>query len=299
MLHVLHVTWRPSRSVRFRWNWSRGNHPPHAAGLRASTDSVARGCDRYLAPVPERDLVLLLPPSEGKAAGGAGQWKTTSGTFGRRLGEQRAQVVQALATATLSSKQLGVSGDLFTRAVAATEAIVSGKATALPAHERYTGVVWEHLAPATLTEAQRRRVLVPSALLGLVAAADPVPDHRLKFDVNLAGVGRLDRFWRPHLTEALRARPATPFVDLLPNEHRAAIDLEAIARRSRKHTIVRTAFIGATGHDAKAVKGELARHLLEHGLTSDAVAAFTWQDWTATYDESAGRLHARAGTSSA
>lgn len=258
------------------------------AGGPASGLTVAQRCDRYLAPVPDPDLVLLLPPSEGKASGGAGRWRPTSGTFGRRLGGLRQQVVDALAGADLGPKQLGVSGELLTRALAATDAIVAGRARSLPAHERFTGVVWEHLDPATLDDERRRRVLVPSALLGLVAATDPVPDHRLKFDVNLAGVGRLDRFWRPHLAEALRARPATTFVDLLPNEHRAAVDLDQLTTRSRKHRFVRTAFTGASGHDAKAVKGELARHLLDHGLSAETVAAFTWQDWTATYDADAG-----------
>lgn len=255
------------------------------ANLRALGLTVATTCDRYLSPVPPPDLVLLLPPSEGKASGGAGRWRPTSGTFGRRLGDGRRQVIEALAGTDLGPKHLGVSGELLARATAATEAIVAGKARALPAHERYTGVVWEHVDPATLDDERRRRVLVPSALLGLVAATDPAPDHRLKFDVSLPGIGRLDRFWRPVTTDALRARPAATFVDLLPNEHRAAVDLDALATRSRKHTLVRTAFLGATGHDAKAVKGELARHLLDHGLTIDTAASFSWQGWTATYDE--------------
>jgi hypothetical protein len=249
-----------------------------------SRTNVAGTCDRYLAPVPAPDLVLLLPPSEGKAAGGDGRWRPTSGTFGRRLGDVRRRVIDALAATELGPKHLGVSGELLARAAAATDAIVAGKAKALPADERYTGVVWEHLDPTTLDDDRRRRVLVPSALLGLVAATDPVPDHRLKFDVSLAGVGRLDRWWRPHLTDALRARPASTFVDLLPNEHRAAVDLDAITARSRKHTVVRTAFTGASGHDAKAVKGKLARHLLDHGLAAETVAAFAWQGWTAAYD---------------
>lgn len=241
---------------------------------------------------PAAELVLLLPPSEGKASGGAGRWRPTSGTFGRRLGDARRQVITALGATDLGPKQLGVSGDLLARALGAAAAIGAGTARALPAHERFTGVVWEHLDPMTLDDEARRRVLVPSALLGLVAASDPVPDHRLKFDVSLAGIGRLDRFWRPHLTEALRARPAATFVDLLPNEHRAAVDLDQLVTRPRKHRVVRTTFAGAGGHDAKAVKGELARHLLDHGLGAEAVAGFRWQDWSATYDDGAGVLTA-------
>jgi cytoplasmic iron level regulating protein YaaA (DUF328/UPF0246 family) len=223
------------------------------------------------------DLVVLLPPSEGKANGGRGRWRPASGTFGRRLGAQRGEVIEALARMALDERHLGVRGELLQRAIAATGAIVGGRAKALTASQRYTGVVWQHLDPMSLTDDQRRRILVPSALLGLVGGNDPVPDHRLKFDVRIDGIGRLDRFWRPHVTEAVRARTASaaPIVDLLPNEHRAAVDLVAIGRRRRR--VITVTFTGTTGHDAKAVKGALTRHLLTHGLD----APFAWNGWSA------------------
>src|SRR4051794_19153840 len=148
----------------------------------------------------DRDVVVLLPPSEGKAEGGLGRWSPSSGRFGRRLSAPRQAVIDALADSELSERQLGVRGELLDRALRATAAIVDGRARRLSAWQRYTGVVWQHLDPATLDEEQRARILVPSALLGFVAGNDPVPDHRLKFDVRLHGElhQRLDRFWRPH-----------------------------------------------------------------------------------------------------
>jgi cytoplasmic iron level regulating protein YaaA (DUF328/UPF0246 family) len=211
------------------------------------------------------DLVVLLPPSEGKAAGGTGRWAPTSGRFGRRLHEPRQAVVDALARTELTERQLGVRGDLLDRAHAAAAAIVAGRARRLAAWQRYTGVVWQHLDPATLDDEQRARILVPSALLGLVGGNDPVPDHRLKFDVRLDGdLGqRLDRFWRPHLTDALRhaTTARTTIVDLLPNEHRNAIDLDGDrVLRKRVHRPDDVPNIG--GHDGKAAKGLLARRYL-------------------------------------
>lgn len=196
-------------------------------------------------------------------------------------------MVEALARSELGEKQLGVRGEMLDRAREAIDALAAGRGRPLAACDRYTGVVWDHLGAATLAADQRAAVIVPSALLGLVTGNDPVPDHRLKFDVSLVGIGRLDRFWRPLVTEALRSRPATTFIELLPNEHRAAIDWDEVGR-SRKHTLVRTAFTGATGHEAKAVKGVLARHLLDHGL--DAIDRFAWHDWSATYDAEALQL---------
>lgn len=223
---------------------------------------------------------VLLPPSEGKAEGGARRWQPASGAFGRRLKQQRTAVVDALGRTNLGEAKLGATGALFERASRANHAVAAGTARNLPAHRRYTGVVWEHLDPGTLDAGTLARILVPSALLGLVTANDPVPDHRLKFDVSLDGIGRLDRFWRPHLTDAVKklTTPGDTIVELLPREHTAAIDLDAIAKRRR---VIRTAFTGTTGHDAKAVKGALARHVLTH----DDPSTFAWQGWTATYGD--------------
>lgn len=221
-------------------------------------------------------LLVLVPPSEGKATGGKGRWKPTSGRFGRRLGAARADVIEALGRTPLSEAKLGAHGALYDRATAANAAVAAGTAKALPAWQRYTGVVWEHLDPATLTDDRRTRILVPSALLGLLTANDPVPDHRLKLDVSLDGIGRLDRWWRPHLTDTLKkvTSPHDTIVELLPNEHRAAIDLDAVAKRRQ---VIRTTVEGVSGHDAKAVKGALARHLLRHGLDEP----FGWCGWRA------------------
>ena len=153
----------------------------------------------------------------------------------------------------------GHAGDLGRRAADAVTALHEGTALALPAWQRYTGVVWEHLDPATLKPAQRRRIVVMSALLGVVGAEEPVPDHRLKLSVSLPKLGRLDRWWRPAVTEALLAAGTGPIVDLLPKEHAAAVDWDVLAAHRE---VVRPAGSGVTGHAGKAAKGRLARALV-------------------------------------
>jgi len=228
--------------------------------------------------------LVLLPPSEGKAPGGRGSWVADAGDLGA-LGPQRRAVVEALGRIdrhdpAVVAKVFGVRGELADRAVEAVDALLEARAPALPAWRRFTGVVWEHLEPATIPVPLRRRVLVPSALLGLCRATDLVPDFRLKLSVSLPGLGRLDRFWRPVLVGAL-GRTRGPVVDLLPNEHAAAIDLAPLASR-----VVRVAFVdaggAAIGHDAKAVKGELARAVLLEGL--DVLDDFAWKGWSAARD---------------
>ncbi len=105
-------------------------------------------------------LFILLPPSEGKAEGGiaSAKWRETSGVFGKQLGTQRSELVEQLKKAKGGDeKLLGVSKAHLARAKDANASLRG--APTLVAHERYTGVVWDHLDLASLTSAQRTRAL--------------------------------------------------------------------------------------------------------------------------------------------
>ena len=207
-------------------------------------------------------LTILLPPSEGKAQGGRGApWSPDAGTFGAELARSRAAVAKALRQAKGGDQRLlGVRGDNFDRARQANRSLIG--APTMAAWRRYTGVVWDHLAPADLTIAQRRSIIVVSGLHGLIRGDDPTPDYRLKIGVNLAPLGLLSTWWRTTLSDALGdhvTRRKRFVVDLLPIEHRAAwmpngVDGVSVVLRERSGR--------PGGHFAKAAKGELARHLL-------------------------------------
>lgn len=228
-------------------------------------------------------MIVLLPPSEGKAEGGRRGWRPDDGAFAG-LADRRVAVAEAVVANLDDRRRLfGTEGPLADRAADAARAVATGTAPVLPAWRRFTGVVWDHLDPATLPPAVRRRILVPSASLGLSRGDDPVPDFRLKLSVSLPGLGRLDRWWRAPLTEAV-ARTRGPIVDLLPHEHAAALDLGAL----RRDRVVRVDFVtadgrGAAGHAAKAVKGVLARAVLLDGL--GALEGFQWEGWRACRGE--------------
>ena len=231
-----------------------------------------------------RPPLLLLPPSEGKAAGGRRAGRPDS--FADELATPRAAVLDELGhvlrhtDAAARTTVLGVRGELLDRALAATDELVDGTAPVLPAWRRYSGVVWAGLDPATLGPADRRRILVPSALYGLSTAADPVADYRLRLLVVLGRIGRLSTYWRPSLTTALAARArGRVVVDLLPAEHAHALDLSALEGSAR---VVRVRFVGpdgrrAVGHEAKTAKGRLARALVDGGL--EAADDFTHDGW--------------------
>jgi cytoplasmic iron level regulating protein YaaA (DUF328/UPF0246 family) len=211
--------------------------------------------------------MLLLPPSEGKAEGGStrrARWTPERGNLGTRLSERRLDVVEALAAAHGGDeKLLGVKGDHLLRAQSANSSLIG--APTLPAWQRYTGVVWDHLDPASLPAVARQRILVVSGLLGFARADDPVPDYRLKMGANLPPLGKLSTWWRDALTTELRRlAPRRVVVDLLPQEHRAALDLSGLDGVSL--TLVDPSGKPG-GHFAKAAKGELARAILTDGIT--------------------------------
>lgn len=231
-------------------------------------------------------FIVLLPPSEGKAEGGdpSVPWHAESGVFGAVLGQWRGDLARELRRLKGGDAALlGVKGPLLDRARDANATLVG--APTLPAWRRYTGVVWDHLDLAALPTVARTRatarIVVVSGLAGLVRADDPLPDYRLKMGARLAGYGALSAWWRDDLTEALATwSKGRTVVDLLPQEHRGAIDwndldavrVDLVARRGGR--------VG--GHDAKAAKGLLARHLLtETGDIAPMVASFDHPAYTA------------------
>ena len=215
--------------------------------------------------------LILLPPSEGKAAAGSGPvW--SPGSMSLALDLQREETLAALAVAMQApeaarSTLLGVKG----RALAAATAANRGVRTAptLPAIERYTGVLFEALDHGSLPAAQRKRlnssVLIFSGLWGAVAPADPIPDYKLKMGAALPRLGKLSTWWRGDLSAAIAARAAGRTVwNLLPAEHAAAWDAPAgLAQITVRFLEPRPdGSLTAVSHWNKYLKGALVRYLL-------------------------------------
>ena len=235
-----------------------------------------------------QDFLLLLPPSEGKAETGnqSRPWTPQLGAFGAVLETSRAQIVNQLRKDKGGTqKLLGVSGAHLTRAQSCNMQLIG--APCLPAWQRYTGVVWDHLDLSSLTATQRnafiKRIIVPSGLLGLVRADDHVPDYRLKMGARLAPFGTMSKFWNETITDALVAVvKKRAVVDLLPNEHRAAINWNKLDNVVRVDLVSHSgAVVG--GHNAKAAKGLLARHLLvsTNSEVRRTVASFKHPEYSA------------------
>jgi cytoplasmic iron level regulating protein YaaA (DUF328/UPF0246 family) len=71
----------------------------------------------------------------------------------------------------------------------------------------------------------------------------------------------------------------TTVVNFLPQEHAASIDFNSLAENGH---VVNVHFVAndekrAVGHDAKAIKGVLARHVLTDGL--ETIESVQWRGW--------------------
>ena len=221
-------------------------------------------------------MLILLPPSEGKKPGGSGQWKHDGGPFGRALVDPRELVASSLArTLPTALKVRGVTAEHAQM----VNAHLLGAPT-LPAHERYTGVVYQGLASDTLPPdvmaTAKRSIVVLSGLTGLVRLSDPVPDYRAPMDASIDGIGKLSTYWKPIITPLLhKAAKREAVIDLLTQVHRSAV--EPAGDNWFTVDLVHADVTG--GHAAKFAKGRLARWLLEHEITE--LRRWKFEGWTA------------------
>jgi cytoplasmic iron level regulating protein YaaA (DUF328/UPF0246 family) len=212
-------------------------------------------------------VLILLPPSEGKtpAVGGdAVDWASLSFPG---LNGYRAKVLEALGTVSAHKDALALLGvGASLRADVERNTRLHAEPAA-PAHQVYSGVLYDALGYDSLTAVQRKKaeasVLVVSALWGAIRFGDRVPAYRLSMGTALPDVGRLASFWKPQLTEALlAAAEGELLVDCRSSTYAAAWTPPA------PQTVAVNVFSEVGGvrkvvsHFAKHTRGELARHLL-------------------------------------
>ena len=217
-------------------------------------------------------MLVLLPPSEGKAAGGRGAPLDLDRLSHPSLNPVRARLVDALEAAARTDPD-GLRTALGCPLGEVEKDAVLRTSPTLPALRRYTGVLYEALSYATLSPAGRRRanasLRVASALFGLLSPTDPVPAYRLSGGTSLPGVGSLAAAWRPVLEPELAA--ARLVVDLRSGPYAAlarvpgAVQVRVLRESDGARTVV--------SHDNKHTKGRLARALCEDGARSVADVA--------------------------
>ena len=220
-------------------------------------------------------VLVLLPPSEGKAVGVDGPVLDFAELAFPALNRTRRDLVRELVRLAKREpaalqKALGLS-DRQRHELDRNALLL--RAPTLPASELYTGIVYDNLSFSTLTGAGLTRaqesLVVASALFGLLRPSDCVPSYRMSGDTVLPGLGGLAPRWRPALEPLLAQQELV--VDLRSGAYAAlarvpdAVHVRVLRDVDGRRTVV--------SHDNKWTKGKLARALCEHGARSVADVA--------------------------
>jgi cytoplasmic iron level regulating protein YaaA (DUF328/UPF0246 family) len=184
-------------------------------------------------------MLVLLPPSEGKAQPEAGEpVDLGSLAFAAELGERREELLDALDPGLRT-------------------------ASAAPAAEVYTGVLFQRLRLPELPARAQRRVLIASFLWGVVRPSDRIPHYRFSPKTRLDGIGPPAMYWRPALAKALPDEEGDLIVDMRSGayvaawkpQHATLLAVRAFSESGGKRKPVT--------HMTKTVRGDVARALLQ------------------------------------
>lgn len=220
-------------------------------------------------------MLILLPPSEGKAAPRRGRSLDPTTLGWPELAPARERVLAALVELCATDPERAAAVLDVPKTRLDLVALNAGLASAPTARADavYTGVLYEALSLGSLSAAAKRRatsrLAVVSSLFGLVRPSDRIPAYRLSGDATLPGVGSVAGVWREALGPAVAGtlgsgllvdlRSSTyaafwrPPADLAPRVATVRVLHEVAGRRQ------------VVSHFNKATKGRLVRALLEDG----------------------------------
>ncbi|WP_055489771.1 peroxide stress protein YaaA [Streptomyces sp. TP-A0356] len=224
-------------------------------------------------------MLVLLPPSEGKASSGRGaslrlESLSLPGLTGAREAVLDELVGLCEGDEDKACEVLGLSEGL--RGEVAKNAALRTAGTR-PAGEIYTGVLYDALDLASLDTAAKRRaarsLLVFSGLWGAVRVTDRIPSYRCSMGVKLPGLGALGAYWRTPMAAALPEAAGDGLVlDLRSSAYTAAWKPRGeVAGRTATVRVLHSQIVdgvekrSVVSHFNKATKGRIVRSLLTEG----------------------------------
>lgn len=184
-------------------------------------------------------MLVLLPPSEGKARPEEGETVDLGSlVFAEELGAKREGLIEAFDSELLD-------------------------APAAPAAEVYTGVLYGRLELPKLGARAQGRVLIASALWGFVRPDDRIPYYKFPPKTRLEGIGAPAAYWRPPLAEAMPDRQGELIVDMRSGAYSTFWKPKRATLLAVRAFTEQDGARKAVSHMAKAVRGDVARALLE------------------------------------
>jgi len=206
-------------------------------------------------------MKILIPPSEGKAKVRSLEvlFKDTNFQFSKYT-QQIVDLLGLIENEDLTSVY-GTTQDKAIMFHRQNQDVFNSKC--VPAIERYTGVVYNHIEWSSLsTKAQnymKKHIIIFSGLFGLLTPETLIPDYKLKMNVL-----SLKSLWGPIISDYLKDEDI--IFDLLPQVHRKVytpnkntIQIDFLVQNKGKTS--------AAGHFGKAVKGQFIRFLASNQIT--------------------------------
>ncbi|WP_406445905.1 peroxide stress protein YaaA [Streptomyces sp. NBC_01613] len=218
-------------------------------------------------------MLVLLPPSEGKASSGRGAPLKLESLSLPGLTPAREAVLGELVELCAGDEEkarevLGLSEGLRGEVAKNTALPTAG---ARPAGEIYTGVLYDALDLASLDGAAKRRaarsLLVFSGLWGAVRINDRIPSYRCSMGVKLPGLGALGTHWRTPMADVLPEAAGDGLVlDLRSSAYASAWKPKGeVAGRTASVRVLHAPTRKVVSHFNKATKGRIVRSLLAVG----------------------------------
>ncbi len=222
-------------------------------------------------------MLVLLPPSEGKASAAPGAAPLDLSELAYpELTPARERLIAKLDGLTKvdprrAVKALGLGKSQVDEVARNADLL---RAPAAPAADVYTGVLYQYLDLHSLKKAERARaadrILIQSALWGVVRLEDRIPAYRLGIGASLPRMKGLAAFWKPELTKALPTDGLV--VDMRSGGYVAAwkpadgvlLGVRVFVEERGERSVVT--------HMAKATRGDVARILVGSKDSSDEPA---------------------------
>lgn len=225
-------------------------------------------CGSRCISVTLKDVLILLPPSEGKTAHTSGTPFSFNELSFPELGEFRSEVLAALQKVSARSDAMDTLAVGASLAGEVERNLNLQQEPAAKAHDIYSGVLYEALGYSTLTAQQQQladeSVIVISGLWGAVKFKDRIPPYRLSMSVKLDELGKLASWWKKRMSAVLdQAAGNQLIVDARSSTYSAAykpangnvVAVNVFQLRNGTPKVV--------SHFAKHTRGEVARFLLQ------------------------------------
>ncbi len=256
---------------------------------------------------------ILMPSAEGKKSGGNPFAPDmfdyrSSDTFNyfNALNPERRALIKSLQEQIEAGKKLNKLFGLKDKAL--EEAIEDNLgiygSPLMAAVERYEpGILYKAMDFESLPTGAQRRLLengvIISGLFGLLRPDDLIPKYKLKIDASVDGIGRVSKYWRPHLSPVLNELLQGKVVwNLLPGAHQDAWDDDESYERLYRLKFFKEENdeLNAVTHGVKELRGSLANFI----VTALADTPEALEEWEAEDgyepDYEASELNEKGGT---